>query len=224
MNSRIFTAEDASVLEAIIHHRRDVRGNRFLPKEVGQDVLDKLLAAAMQAPSVGFSQPWEFVLIKDVGVRQQVRECFEAENDRAKELFRGDKQELYNRLKLEGITEAPINMAVFYSPAEGPVLGQTSMKEVGLYSVVCAIQNLWLMARALNIGVGWVSILQEEKVKQILNAPSQNRLIAYLCIGYVDTFLASPELEQLGWEKRKEKTAAVFYDRYQSKLPANEGD
>ena len=160
-------------------------------------------------------------MIRDTGVKQQIRECFEEENDRAGELFQGERQEQYRQLKLEGITEAPVNMAVFYTPAGRPVLGQTSMQEAGPYSVVCAIQNLWLMARALNVGVGWVSILQEEKVKTILHAPPQNRLIAYLCIGYVDEFLTTPELEQLGWEKRKEKTAAVFYDRYQSKLPAN---
>lgn len=218
---RTFTTEEVAVLEAIIHHRRDVRGNRFLPKEVSPEVLDKLLAAAVQAPSVGLSQPWEFVLIRDIVVKQQIRECFEEENARAGELFQGEKQELYRQLKLEGITEAPVNMAVFYSPSDRPVLGQTSIQEVGPYSVVCAIQNLWLMARALNVGVGWVSILQEEKVKSILHAPSQNRLIAYLCIGYVDEFLTTPELEQLGWEKRKDKTAAVFYDRYQSRLPAN---
>jgi 5,6-dimethylbenzimidazole synthase len=117
-------------------------------------------------------------------------------------------------LKLEGITEAPLNLAVFYKPSPKPVLGQTTMKEAGLYSVVCAIQNIWLMARALNIGVGWVSILDPEKVKCILHAPPENQLIAYLCIGWVDEFLPRPELEALQWEKRKEKEAVVYYDTY----------
>ena len=210
-----FTEQEASVLEEIIFNRRDVRGNRFLPKEVKDEVLDKLVSAAVHAPSVGFSQPWEFVIIKDPIVRSQIKECFTEGNDKAKDLFNAEKQEQYTRLKLEGITEAPVNMAVFYVPSSAPVLGQTSMKEVGLYSVVCAIQNIWLMARALNIGVGWVSILNPDKVKSILNAPGQNQLIAYLCIGYVDKFLTLPELEQLQWEKRKERHTVVFHDKYQ---------
>jgi len=209
-----FTEQEASVLEEIIFNRRDVRGNRFLSKAVNEEILDKLVSAAVHAPSVGFSQPWEFVIIRDAGVKSRIKDCFTEENDRAKDLFNAEKHEQYTRLKLEGITEAPVNMAVFYVPSPEPVLGQTSMKEVGLYSVVCAIQNIWLMARALNIGVGWVSILNPDKVKSILNAPEQHQLIAYLCIGHVDKFLTSPELEQLQWERRKEKHTVVFHDKY----------
>jgi 5,6-dimethylbenzimidazole synthase len=218
-----FTKQEAAVLEEIIFNRRDVRGNHFSQKEVGDEILDKLLSAAIHAPSVGFSQPWEFVVIKNDAIKQQVKESFNEENQKAKLLFKNEKEDLspnnekeslYARLKLEGITEAPLNLAVFYKPSASPVLGQTSMKEAGLYSVVCAIQNIWLMARALNIGVGWVSILDPEKVKCILNAPPQNQLIAYLCIGWVDKFLHRPELEELNWEKRKEKQAVVYYDTY----------
>lgn len=211
---KLFTEYEASVLEEIILNRRDVRGNRFLQKEVKDEILDKLVSAAVHAPSVGFSQPWEFVIIKDELVKRQIKDCFDEENGRAKDVFTSEKQALYARLKLEGITEAPVNMAVFYAPSREPVLGQTSMKETGLYSVVCAIQNIWLMARALNIGIGWVSILNPEKVKGILNAPQHNQLIAYLCIGYVDKFLTQPELEQLRWEKRKEMGTIVYHDRY----------
>lgn len=212
---KLFTEHEASVLEEIILGRRDVRGNRFLQKEVKDEVLDKLVSAGVHAPSVGFSQPWEFVIIKNEIVKRQIKDCFDEENDKAKVFFKDEKREQYIRLKLEGITEAPVNMAVFYVPSPEPVLGQTSMKEAGLYSVVCAIQNIWLMARALNIGMGWVSILNPEKVKNILNAPAQHQLIAYLCLGYVDEFLAQPELEQLQWEKRKEKDAIVYRDGYQ---------
>jgi len=212
---KLFTAHEVSVLEEIILNRRDVRGNRFLQKEIADEVLDKLVSAAVHAPSVGFSQPWEIVIIKDALLKQQIKDCFDEENARAKDCFKNEKQEQYTRLKLEGITEAPVNIAVFYTPPTGPVLGQTSMQEVGLYSVVCAIQNIWLMARALNIGMGWVSILDPEKVKAILNAPKQNQLIGYLCIGYVDKFLTRPELEQLQWEKRKERETVVHYDRYE---------
>ena len=213
-NGRTFTAHDAAVLEEIILHRRDVRGNRFLQTAVEDDILDKLLLAAVHAPSVGFSQPWEFVVIRDAAIKQQVREVFDEENSRAKDLFDNKKKELYTSLKLEGITEAPVNLAIFYKPSDEPVLGQTSMKEAGRYSVVCAIQNIWLMARALNIGMGWVSILAPEIIKTILNAPQQNELVAYLCIGWVDGFLSQPELEALQWERRKEMRSVVYYDGF----------
>ncbi|MDJ1467420.1 5,6-dimethylbenzimidazole synthase [Xanthocytophaga flava] len=211
---KLFSPEDVQLLEEIILNRRDVRGNRFLDKPLGDDTLDKLLMAALHAPSVGFSQPWEFVIIKDETVKKQIRESFEEENEKAVQCFSDEKQKQYIKLKLEGILEAPVNIAIFYKPSAEVVLGQTSMKEAGLYSVVCAIQNMWLMARALNIGLGWVSILDAEKVKQILSAPASNQLIAYLCLGYVDRFFTQPELETLQWEKRKEKDKVVFYNTY----------
>lgn len=207
---KVFTEQDAALLEEFILHRRDVRGNRFLDKVVEDEVIERLLFAALNAPSVGFSQPWEFVIVKDPFIKAQVKQTFSEENEKATDHFK----EEYTRLKLEGIIEAPVNIAVFYKPSVAPVLGQTSMEEVGLYSVVCAIQNMWLMARALNIGMGWVSILNPDKVKQILHAPEGNKLVAWLCIGYVDKFFTQPELEILQWEKRKERDAVVFFDSY----------
>lgn len=115
-------------------------------------------------------------------------------------------------MKLEGITEAPVNIAVFYTPNDEPVLGQTSMKETGMYSVICGIQNMWLMARSLNIGMGWVSILNEEKVKQVLNMPMTFQLIGYLCIGYVKEFGNVPELEIVGRETRKKRTDFIHHE------------
>ncbi len=214
LNGKLFTAADAAVLQEVILHRRDVRGARFIDKPLEQQQVDQLLTAALHAPSVGFSQPWEFVLVRDKTLRQQVRESFDETNAAAKSIF-GDRQPQYARLKLEGILEAPLNIAVFYKPPVVPVLGQTSMEEVGLYSVVCAVQNMWLMARALNIGLGWVSILDPEKVCRILNAPTGRRLVAYLCIGYTDGFYTRPELEILQWEQRVSREAAVQYERYQ---------
>jgi 5,6-dimethylbenzimidazole synthase len=214
LNGKLFTAEEAAVLRDIIINRRDVRGNRFLDTPVEDDVLHQLLDAAFHAPSVGFSQPWEFVLIKDPSIKQKVKESFITENNKAVPAFEEAKQATYTQLKLEGIMEAPVNIAVFYKPSTRPVLGQTSMEEAGLYSVVCAIQNLWLMGRALNLGIGWVSILDAEKVKQIVKAPEHNKLVAYLCVGYTDGFYTQPELELLQWEKRKAAQAAVFYESY----------
>jgi 5,6-dimethylbenzimidazole synthase len=214
LNGKLFTEAEAAVLRDIICNRRDVRGNRFVDKPVNENVVQQLLDAALHAPSVGFSQPWEFVVIRDKATRLQVKESFSAENEKAVPVFETEKQQAYIRLKLEGILEAPLNIAVFYKPAGKPVLGQTSMEEAGLYSVVCAIQNIWLMARALNIGIGWVSILDPEKVKCILKAPAENKLVGYLCVGYTDGFYTQPELELLQWEKRKGQQAAVFYERY----------
>jgi 5,6-dimethylbenzimidazole synthase len=214
LNGKLFTAEEATVLHDIICNRRDVRGNRFLDRPVEDSVVQQLLDAAFHAPSVGFSQPWEFVLIKAPGIKQQVKESFMVENEKAAPVFETEKQATYTRLKLEGIMEAPLNIAVFYKPSPQPVLGQTSMDEAGLYSVVCAVQNLWLMARALNLGMGWVSILDAEKVKRIVKAPENNKLVAYLCVGYTDGFYTQPELELLQWEKRKTREATVFYESY----------
>lgn len=211
--NKIFTAHDVAVLQEIILHRRDVRGNRFVDKPVEQSVIDQLLKAALHAPSVGYSQPWEFVLIRDHAIRQQVKNSFDSSNTAAQPVF-GDRQEQYSRLRLEGIMESAINMAVFYKPSTGPVLGQTAMAEVGLYSVVCAIQNMWLMARAYNLGLGWVSILDADKVSRILHAPDDHQLVAYLCIGYTDGFLTRPELELLEWDRRREMQAVLHYERF----------
>lgn len=213
-NDKRFSVSDASLLKEILRHRRDVRGNRFLPDPVTDTELDQILEAALYSPSVGFSQPWEFMIIRDAAVKRDVQSVFAVENEKAAHHFSNRKQQEYQRLKLEGITEAPVNLAVFYNPAKGPVLGQTSMQEMGLYSVVCAVQNMWLMARAMNIGVGWVSILDPQKVSDILNVPEDRRLVAYLCIGRVAEFPARPELETLSWEERKQKRGLVYRDTY----------
>ncbi|WP_108805123.1 5,6-dimethylbenzimidazole synthase [Aquimarina sp. Aq107] len=209
-----FTSEHIETLEKIILARRDVRGNRFIDTPVSQKDLDKILFAGVNAPSVGFSQPWEFVIIKDVVTRTKIKESFFEENEKAKVLFKEKKAEAYTQLKLEGIIESDLNIAVFYKPSTDPTLGQTTMKEAGVYSVVCAIQNMWLMARALDIGLGWVSILDPNKIKAILNAPEDRQLIGYLCLGHVDKFYESPELERLQWEKRKNISDVVIKESY----------
>jgi len=212
--SQQFTKDESETLKNILRLRRDVRGNRFLDKPVSKEVISQLLEAALFAPSVGFSQPWQFVVIRDQAIKQQVHQSFKTCNEQAKSQFSSEKQAHYQSLKLDGILEAPVNMAIFYKPSDKPVLGQTSMSEMGKFSVVCAIQNLWLMARSLNIGVGWVSILNPDDVKDAVKAAEGSELIAYLCIGYVSEFLDKPELEQKGWEKRKEKNEVIFFDQF----------
>ena len=208
LNGKLFTPEEAAVLQEIILHRRDVRGNRFVDRPLDSATIDEIITAGLHAPSVGFSQPWEFVVIEDRDVRCRIRECFDAANAEAVDVFAGRDQE-YLRLKLEGILESAVNIAVFYKPSMGPVLGQTAMPEVGLYSVVCAVQNMWLMARALNVGLGWVSILDPERVKRVVGAPAESKLVAYLCVGYTDGFYTRPELELLEWERRKDRHSVI---------------
>jgi 5,6-dimethylbenzimidazole synthase len=208
LNGKIFTAEEAAVLQDIIIHRRDVRGNRFADRPVEPAAIEQIITAGLHAPSVGFSQPWEFVVITNMDMRRAIRASFDEANASALGVFT-EREKEYSALKLEGILEAPLNVAVFYRPSTGPVLGQTAMPEVGLYSVVCAVQNMWLMARALNVGLGWVSILDPEKVKTIVGAPASSKLVAYLCIGYTDGFYTQPELELLEWERRKERDSVV---------------
>ena len=209
-----FTQKQVETLEQVIVSRRDVRGNRFLNEKINQADLDKILFAGINAPSVGFSQPWEFVIVKNPEIRNKIKQSFLEENQKAKALFKEDKLDAYTKLKLEGITESALNIAVFYKPSYSPILGQTTMKEAGVYSVVCAIQNMWLMARALEIGLGWVSILDPKKVKKILNAPEDRQLIGYLCLGHVDKFYENPELERLKWEKRKDLKEVIINDCY----------
>lgn len=196
-----FTQHDANQLLNIIKARRDVRGNRFISKPIEDEKLYLILEAGVHAPSVGYSQPWKFVVIQDQNIKQKIQQNFEQQNSKAKEIFQD--RSLYKELKLEGIMEAPINIAVLYEPKEEAVLGMTSMEKMGEYSVVCAVQNMWLMARSLNIGIGWVSILDEKKVLQTLQAQPHTRLIAYLCVGYVDKFYEESELKTLGWEREK---------------------
>lgn len=205
----MFSVEDSATLLKIMKARRDVRGNKFTSQEIEQEKLHMILEAGMTAPSVGYSQPWKFVVIKDEELQKSILENFEEENTKAKKIF--EDKELYSQLKLEGIQESPLNIAVLYEVNEEKTLGMTSMKKMGEYSVVCAIQNMWLMARTLNIGLGWVSILNEEKVLQTLKAKPNTQLIAYLCLGYVDEFYQESELKTLGWKKEKNFDECVSY-------------
>ena len=202
-----FNNNEINILKNIIDARRDVRGNRFLDKKIKKSVLFSILEAANSAPSVGFSQPWKFVIVQDKQKRQEVYESFQKENEKAKKIFEGKK--LYRSLKLEGIKESYVNIAIFYEKPKDAfgnkkaILGQTTQKKMGEYSVVCAVQNLWLMARAYNVGVGWVSILKPKRVKRILGIGKEHKLVAYLTVGYVDEFPGEPELKTLKWEKKK---------------------
>lgn len=203
-----FSKKESKILNNIILHRRDVRGNNFLSKKIKRKKLDKILHAGIHAPSVGFSQPWKFVVIEDKKTKSKVYNNFKTSYEKSKKHFRGT---IYDSLKLEGIIETPVNIAVFYKKPSKKVLGQTSKKKMGEYSVVCAIQNMWLMARSLNIGIGWVSIINHKKVCKLLEVSDEYKLVGYLCVGYTKQFPDTPELETLKWEKKKEFDEVVCF-------------
>jgi len=204
-----FNKKQSKILKDIILHRRDIRGNNFIAKKIKKKNLKKILNAGIHAPSVGFSQPWKFVVIENKKVKNKVYKNFKKSYEQSKIYFKN--RELYNSLKLEGIKETPINIAVFYKKPTKKILGQTSNKKMGEYSVVCAIENMWLMARSLNIGIGWVSIVNHKKVRKILGIENEYKLVGYLCVGYTKKFLNTPELESLKWEKKKELEEVVLW-------------
>jgi len=207
-----FNKEQIQTLQDIIYSRRDVRGHNFLDKKIGKDDLEKILLSAIHAPSVGYTQPWKFIIIDDESIKKEIRKNFDIENEKAKKIF--ENKDIYKKLKLEGIQEAPINIAVFYEKQKNSNIGMTSMDKMGEYSVVCAVENMWLMARALGIGLGWISILDEKKVLKTLNAPKNVKLIAYLALGYVDKFYDEPELKTIEWKEEKTLDECVVANKW----------
>jgi 5,6-dimethylbenzimidazole synthase len=209
-------AERAAVYKAI-HTRRDVRG-QFTPEPVQDEILTRILAAAHHAPSVGFMQPWDFIVVRDTSIKQKIKDGFQIAHQEAAEMFEGDKKSTYQSLKLEGITEAPLGICITCDPSRhGPVvIGRTANPEMDLYSSVCAVQNLWLAARAENLGVGWVSIIHHDALRSALGIPREIIPIAYLCVGYVTQFKDKPELETIGWLPRVPLDELIHHDQWQA--------
>ena len=211
-----FSDAERDAVYKCIFGRRDVRG-QFLPDPIPDPVLARILKAAHHAPSVGFMQPWDFIVVRDPAIKQSVRDSFEVANAEAVGMFEDERQKTYRRLKLEGIVEAPIGICVTCdrSRTGSVVLGRTHQADMDLFSAVCAVQNLWLAARVENIGVGWVSIIKPDDLRAALGIPSSIQPIAYLCAGYVTHFLQKPELETAGWLPRTPLPDAVWIDRWQ---------
>lgn len=207
-------AERAAVYRAI-ETRRDVR-NEFLPDPVSDEVLARLLKAAHCAPSVGLSQPWSFILVRDPATKARVAEIFARRNAEAAEMFSGERAAEYRRLKLEGIETAPLNLCVTADRTRGGkvVLGRTHQSDVDLYSAVCAVQNFWLAARAEGIGVGWVSIFDPDDLRPVLGLPDHVEVVAYLCVGHVDRLHQRPELEARRWGARLPLEDLVHDERW----------
>lgn len=210
-----FSEREREAVYRAIHTRRDVR-DQFLPQALPDPLIRRLLEAAHAAPSVGFMQPWNFIVVTDGKQKAAVRGAFERANAEAAVMFPEEKREIYDRLKLEGIDKAPVNLCITCDPNRaGPVvLGRTHNPLMDSYSTVCAIQNLWLAARAEGVGVGWVSIFHEEEVKSILGIPRDVRVIGYLCLGFVEALYCEPELQVKGWRKRLAIEDLIFADSW----------
>ncbi|MFN4060057.1 MAG: 5,6-dimethylbenzimidazole synthase [Paracoccus hibiscisoli] len=209
-----FTPEERAAVYRAIRQRRDVRG-QFRPDPVDPATLRRLLQAAHDAPSVGLSQPWNFILIRDPGTRQRLHDAFQAANAQAATRF-PDRKALYSSLKLQGILEAPVNLCITCDRARGGphVLGRTHDAATDLYSTACAVQNLWLAARAEGIGVGWVSIFDLDDLSRILALPDHVVPVAYLCIGHVTELYQQPELQARGWADRLPLDDLIFQDAW----------
>ncbi len=210
--------EECLAVYKTIFSRRDVRGE-FTSEPVDDEVLMRILNAAHHAPSVGFMQPWDFIVVTDPAVKQRIKSGFEVAHTEAAQMFKGEKQKVYKTLKLEGIMEAPIGVCITCDRTRtGPVvIGRTANPEMDLYSSVCAVMNFWLAARAENLGVGWVSIVHHNVVRDVLGIPKDIVPIAWLCLGHVSHFHEKPELEKAGWLPRLRLEDVVHKERWQEK-------
>ncbi|WP_306029363.1 5,6-dimethylbenzimidazole synthase [Stappia sp. MMSF_3263] len=205
-----FDTAFVDAFQDLLGWRRDVR--RFADAPLAPALVETLLAQAHMAPSVGNSQPWRFVLVEDDVRREAIRENFRQANAEALASYDGERAGLYARLKLEGLTVAPVQLAVFCDEAtcQGEGLGRRTMPEMLAYSCVCAVNTLWLAARARGVGMGWVSILDPLRAGEVLEVPPDWRLVAYLCLGYPLEEHLDPELERAGWEARSGLSERIF--------------
>ena len=209
-NPPIFDSAFRDRLAKLFAWRRDVR--RFRPDPVPSPLIEELLGLAALAPSVGNSQPWRFVSVETPVARQAVIANFSACNAAALASYEGERAALYASLKLSGLCEAPVHLAVFcdHATAAGSGLGQKTMPETLDYSVVAAIHTFWLFARAKNLGVGWVSILDPKEVCRTLDVPAPWKLIAYLCVGFPQEEHLDPELERQAWQAHLVENERIY--------------
>ncbi|TDB70757.1 5,6-dimethylbenzimidazole synthase [Actinomadura sp. KC216] len=198
-----------------IHRRRDVRAE-FTGAPIPDEVLDRVLAAAHAAPSVGLSQPWDFILVADPAVRRTFHEHVHAERAVFAAALTGAAADRFARIKIDGILECSLSIVVTYDPQRGgdAVLGRHAIADTGLYSVCLAIQNLWLAATAESLGVGWVSFYREPWLRRLLHIPASIRPVAWLCLGPVTHLEEIPDLERHGWRRRRTLDAAIHHDRW----------
>lgn len=210
-----FSDAERAAVYRVIHTRRDVR-DEFLGDDVPRDVIMRILDAAHHAPSVGFMQPWNFILVRDPEKRRAVHCAFESACAAEEQALDPARRPLYRNLKLEGILKAPLNICVTCDRSRfgATGLGRTQQPDTDILSTACAVQNLWLAARAEGVGVGWVSIVRDSDLRKILNIPNDIAIVAYLCVGYVAQAYRQPELEIRRWASRLPLEKLVFEDSW----------
>ena len=215
MDMNDFSEQEKESFYKAIYSRRDVRSN-FTSEPIDDQVLTRILKAAHHAPSVGFSQPWNFILVKNTETREKIKESFEKEKAKSSNLVEEPRRSKYLSYKLEGILESAINVCVTYDPTKTGsfVIGRTSIPETGIFSVCCAVQNMWLAARTEGIGVGWVSILSNQVLRDALSIPDHVLPVAYLCMGHVSKFEPKPDLETKGWLPRLELDDVIYHEKW----------
>ncbi|PYC65528.1 5,6-dimethylbenzimidazole synthase [Micromonospora arborensis] len=198
-----------------IRRRRDVRA-QFTGAPIPDETLDRILTAAHAAPSVGLSQPWDFILVRDPELRQEFHRHVERERDTFAATLDGAAAERFARIKIDGVRESTLSVVVTYNPERGgpAVLGRHAIADAGLYSVCLAIQNLWLAATAEQLGVGWVSFYREPFLRDLLGIPATVRPVAWLCLGPVTHLEQTPDLERHGWRQRRPVSSVIHHDRW----------
>lgn len=209
MNSE-FSPADIDAIYRVIAARRDMR--HFAGGDVAPETLRRLLAAAHQAPSVGFMQPWRFIRIRRPALRDALYEAVQREITASAEAL-GDRKQEFLRLKVEGIRDcAELLVVALCDHRERYIFGRRTLPEMDLASAACAIQNLWLAARAEGLGMGWVSLFQPEEIKPLLKMPEDSHPIALLCLGPVHEFYDKPMLEQENWDSRRPLDSLIMED------------
>jgi 5,6-dimethylbenzimidazole synthase len=200
----------------VIHRRRDVRG-QFTGDPIPDDALHRVLAAAHAAPSVGLSQPWDFLVVDDDSLQTAFHRHVQGEREVFAAGLSGPDAERFTHIKIDGVLESTLSIVVTYDPGRGSpaVLGRHAIADAGLYSTCLAIQNLWLAATAEHVGVGWVSFYREPFVRDLLGIPARIRPVAWLCLGPVTHLEPVPDLERHGWRQRRPWQAAVHRNRWQ---------
>jgi 5,6-dimethylbenzimidazole synthase len=211
-----------SLYEAI-HRRRDVRG-QFTGAPLDPEVLERVLAAAHAAPSVGLTQPWDFVLVSDVATKQAFVDHVNTERAVFAASLPPERASVFENIKIDGVLESTLSVIVTYNPARGApsVLGRHAIADSGLYSVCLAIQNLWLAATAEGLGVGWVSFYREPFLSELLGIPDGVRPVAWLCLGPVSHLEETPDLERHGCRHRRPLSEAIHQERWTEKVEKNQ--
>ena len=211
-NNHRYSNEERAAIYRAIAQRRDMR--HFLPDPVDPAILKRLLAAAHQAPSVGLMQPWRFIRITDTQLRSAIVDIVDKERERTAEAL-GERGEAFMRLKVEGIRNCgELLVAALADDREQHIFGRRTLPEMDLASVACAIQNLWLAARAEGLGMGWVSLFDPGELAALLTMPTGSKPVAILCLGHVAEFYSAPMLVQEGWTEEQPLQDLLFHNTW----------